>query len=141
MSETNTRGEESNLKPIPDMTPVTAPYWEAAAKGQFLLPLCRDCGKFHHHPRAWCPHCWSTELDWAEPSGEATVVTFSVVHQPPSPGFEVPYTLAVVELVEGPTMMSNIIGIEPKLVRIGMTVTVDFEQRGHLAVPVFRPIP
>ena len=127
------------MKPVPETTPVTAPYWEAAAEGRFLLPRCRACDRFHHHPRPWCPYCWSTELDWHEASGHATVVTFSVVHQPPTPAFEVPYVLAVVELVEGPTMMTNIVDISPDQVRIGMKVAVGFDRRGDLAVPVFHP--
>ncbi len=128
------------MKPIPEVTPITAPYWEAAAEGRFLLPRCRACEQFHHYPRHWCPHCWSNDLEWDTASGRATVVTFSVVHQPPSPAFEVPYVLAVVELIEGPTMMTNIVDIDPALVHIGMEVVVAFEWRGEFAVPVFRPV-
>ncbi|MFV1971307.1 MAG: Zn-ribbon domain-containing OB-fold protein [Acidimicrobiia bacterium] len=129
------------MRPIPGIVPATAPYWEAAQENRFVLPRCRECGRFHHHPRSWCPHCWSTDLDWEEASGRATVVTFSVVHQPPSPAFDVPYVLAVVELEEGPTMMTNIVDVAADEVRIGMEVVVTFEPRGDLALPQFRPAP
>lgn len=126
-------------KPVPTPNTTTARYWTAAAEGVFLLPTCRTCGRFHHHPRPWCPHCWSTDLDWAEPSGRGTVVTYSVVHQPPSPGFDVPYVLAVVRLDEGPQLMCNVVEIDPGEVRCDMPVAVTFEVRGDLALPQFRP--
>ncbi len=127
------------MKPLPGINEVTAPYWEAAAAGRFVLPRCLACGRFHHHPRRWCPYCWSTDLEWAEPSGRGRVVTFSVVHQAPSEAFEVPYVLAVVALEEGPTMMANVVDVDPADVVCEMPVEVTFEQRGEMALPQFRP--
>jgi uncharacterized OB-fold protein len=129
----------SPAKPVPTPNAVTEPYWSAAAEGVFLLPKCRSCGRFHHHPRPWCPYCWSRDLGWESPSGKGTVVTFSVVHQPPSPGFDVPYVLAVVRLDEGPQLMCNLVEIDPDDVRCDLPVTVTFEARGDGAVPQFRP--
>lgn len=129
------------MKPVPGITPFSAPYWEAAKNERLVLPRCNRCGRFHHHPRPWCPHCWSSDLGWEEVSGRATVVTFCVVHQPPSPEFDVPYVLAVVELQEGPEMMTNIVDVSPAAVHIGMPVTVTFEHRGDLELPQFRPAP
>lgn len=125
--------------PVPTATPVTEPYWTAAARGVFLLPKCQRCGRFHHHPRPWCPHCWSTDLDWAEPSGRGTLLTYSVVHQPPSPRFDVPYVLAVVRLDEGPQLMCNLVDVDPADVHCDMAVEVTFERRGEFALPQFRP--
>lgn len=129
------------MKPVPALTAATAPYWEAAAAGRFLLPWCRDCERFHHHPRPWCPHCWSTNLAWREPSGRGRVVTYTVVHQPPSPEFDVPYVLAVVRLDEGPRLMTNIVDVDPAEVRVDLPVVVTFERRGACALPQFRPRP
>jgi len=126
-------------RPLPTPNAVTEPYWRAAAQGRFLLPRCRACRAFHHHPRRWCPHCWSHDLEWAEPSGRGTVVTYTIVHQPPSPGFDVPYVLAVVRLEEGPQMMCNVVDVDPGEVRCDMPVTVTFERRGDMALPQFRP--
>jgi uncharacterized OB-fold protein len=127
-------------KPVPTVSPVTEPYWSAAARGQFVLPRCRACGRFHHHPRLWCPHCWSFDLEWARPCGRGIVVTYSVVHQPPSPGFEVPYVLAVVRLDEGPQLMCNLVEADPAEVCCDLPVEVTFERRGEIAVPQFRPV-
>jgi hypothetical protein len=126
--------------PGPTVNPVTEPYWTAAAGGVFLLPKCVACGRFHHHPRPWCPHCWSLDLEWAQPSGRGTLVTYSVVHQPPSPGFDVPYVLAVVRLDEGPQLMCNLVDADPADVRCDLPVEVTFEQRGDIALPQFSPI-
>ncbi len=131
--------ERLAAKPVPTPTPATRRYWESAAEGVFLLPRCRDCDRFHHHPRRWYPYCWSTELDWDSPSGRGTVVTYSVVHQAPSPGFTVPYVLAVVRLDEGPQMMCNLVEVDPDEVRCELPVEITFEPRDELAVPQFRP--
>ena len=127
------------IKPLPGLTPATRRYWESAAEGVFLLPRCRSCDRFHHHPRRWCPYCWSTELEWARPSGRGTVVTYSVVHQAPSPGFTVPYVLAVVRLEEGPQLMCNVLETDSDNMRCDMPVEVTFETRGAIALPQFRP--
>lgn len=125
--------------PEPKVEASTAPYWEAAAEGRLLLPRCRACGRVHHHPRGLCPYCWSTDLDWVEAAGTGQVVTYSIVHQPPSPAFAVPYVLAVVELAEGPRMMTNIVEVAPADVTVGMAVEVTFERRITITLPQFRP--
>lgn len=127
--------------PRPTLNDVTGPYWKAAAEERLLLPTCRECHRPHFPPRAWCPHCWATDPGWEEASGTGTVVTFSVVQQPPSPGFVVPYVLAVVELDEGPRLMTNVVGCPPSEVRVGLRVRATFERRGDGAVVLFRPDP
>lgn len=126
------------MKPVPEYSPVTEPYWRAAAEGRFTLPRCGDCDRVQFPPRGWCPHCWSADLEWVEVSGRARVLTFSVVHQPPSEAWDVPYVLAVVKLEEGPQMMCNIVDCEPSDVAVEMDVVVTFEPRGDIALPQFR---
>lgn len=126
--------------PMPTVTDSTAVYWQQAAVGRFVLPKCRECKRFHHHPRPWCPYCWAADLDWQEPSGKATIVTYTVVRQAPSPAFTAPYVLAIVELEEGPRMMANVIECNVDEVRVGMAVEVVFESRGNLALPQFRRV-
>ena len=126
------------MKPVPEISEVTRPYWQAAAEGRLMLPRCNACDGVQHPPRDWCPHCWSKDLTWTEMSGRGVVLTFSVVHQPPSEGFDVPYVLAVVKLEEGPQMMCNIVDCAPGDVRVDMAVAVTFEARGDIALPQFR---
>ncbi|MEU3488869.1 Zn-ribbon domain-containing OB-fold protein [Streptomyces massasporeus] len=97
-------------RPEPDA--FTRTYWDAAAEGRLLIRRCGDCGRAHHYPREFCPHCWSEDVTWETASGRATLYTWSVVHRNDLPPFpdRVPYVAAVVELAEGPRMMTEIVG-------------------------------
>lgn len=127
---------------LPEPDAFTRPYWDAAARGRLLLRRCGACGRAHHYPREFCPHCWSEDVVWEGASGDATLYTWSVVHRNDLPPFgaRVPYTAAVVDLAEGPRMMTRIVDYaEPDLV-IGMPLRVAFRREpGQEAVAVFRP--
>ncbi len=90
-----------------------------------------------------CATCWSEDLAWEPASGRGTVWTFTVVHIPGHPAWrdDVPYTLAIVELEEGPRLMTNIVGTEPGIVHVGMAVELDVEHntRGPQPLLQFRP--
>jgi uncharacterized OB-fold protein len=129
-------------KPLPRVNETTRPYWDAAREGRFVLQRCRACATWIHYPRAWCPSCWSTDLEWTEASGRGRVVTYSIVHQAPFESYaaSTPYVLAVIRLDEGPQMMANVLASDPASVAIDMRVEVTFEIRaGGFAVPQFRP--
>ena len=119
-----------------------APFWASAAAGRLELPVCEDCRKGHLYPRGHCPHCGGARLTWRRASGQGDVYTFSVVHRAPTPAFkaEVPYTIAIVRLAEGPHLMGRLTGA-PEQARIGQKVRVGF--RPAPAGPprvVFEPI-
>ena len=129
-------------RPLPSPNPLTAPYWDAAAHGEFKLPRCEACGQFHFYPRATCPHCRSPRLAWHPASGNGEVYSYTVVHRAPSKGFEalVPYVIAVIALDEGPHMMTRLVDVIPQDVRIGLKVQVQFDQpQEEVRLPVFRP--
>ena len=113
---------------LPAMTPLTQPFWDAAAQGRLLLPRCNACGRHFFRPEVACTHCFATDWRWVSASGRGTLYTYTVVHRAPAPGFAVPFVLAVVELEEGPVMFSNLVGCGADEVRIGMAVTVRFEE-------------
>jgi uncharacterized protein len=125
-----------NQAPLPTPSPLTAPYWEACARGELALQECTGCGRFVHFPEPACPYCGGTDLPYSSVSGRGTVHTFSVIHRTFLPGFETPYVVAWVELAEGARAFGNIIGLPPEEVRIGMPVRVCFEDR-----PGFGPVP
>ena len=129
----------SNI-PTPDAE--TQPYWDAAKDGKLLIRRCNACQRAYFYPRDFCPTCWSEDVAWEEASGRATVYTFSVVRRndlPPWPE-RVPYVAAVVDLEEGPRMMTNIEGCAPEDVFVGMPVVVDFRvESDDITAPVFRP--
>lgn len=130
---------------LPQPTPETKPYWDAAREGRLVLPWCRDCGRAHFYPRAICPHCGGARLDWRQASGRGRLHTYVINHKP-AKGFEerVPYVIAVVELEEGPRMMTNldIADPTPEALRIDMPLEVAFRSvTDQVALPVFRPAP
>jgi uncharacterized OB-fold protein len=127
---------------LPEIDYFTRPFWDAATDGRLLIRRCRACARAHHYPREFCPYCWSEDVDWERASGRATLYTWSVVHRNDLPPFggRVPYTAAVVDLVEGPRMMTEIVQCPKGGLSIGMALEVTFRQEdGEQAVPVFRP--
>jgi uncharacterized protein len=129
--------------PLPVPSPETQPFWDAARRHQLALPFCRPCGRFFFFPRAACPGCLSAALEWRPVSGRGTLHTFTVVHRGLK-GFPLgsPYVIAIVELAEGPRMMSNLVGVEPDpaKIRIGMPVEVVFRDVSpEFTLPHFRP--
>ena len=132
----------SDERPLPTPDPGTTRFWEGTRGHKLLLPRCQDCGELHFYPRTLCPHCGSARLDWTEASGRGSVYSYTVVHRPPSAAFKamVPYVVAVVELEEGPHLMTNIGGCAPENVRIGMPVVVAWDDVDPVAtLPYFVP--
>jgi uncharacterized OB-fold protein len=129
--------------PIPVPTPETRPFWAAARRHELSLQRCRACGAYVFYPRGVCPSCLGADLEWRRVSGRGHLHTFTVVHRGQK-GFPLgpPYVLAIVELDEGPRMMTNLVGVEPDPAKleIGMPVEVVFEDvSDEVALPRFRP--
>jgi uncharacterized OB-fold protein len=127
-------------KPAPVVDEDSREYWEAARSGRLILKLCRDCRRHHFFPRAICPHCHSEAVEWVDARGTGTVYSFTVARRPAGPAFkdDVPYAVGLVELDEGPRMMTRILG-DADAVRIGMAVEVDFDALSDtVALPFFR---
>lgn len=115
-------------------------FWDGVLRRELLVQRCVACGRLRHPPRPMCPHCQSLEWDTLTASGRGTVYSFVVHHYPPVRGFEPPHVVAVVELEEGTRLVSNVIGVEPAKVEIGMPVALSFEVLyDNVLLPVFRP--
>jgi uncharacterized OB-fold protein len=131
------------VRPRPNTSPVTEPFWDATGQGRFLIQRCPRCQHATFYPKPTCPNCGSPELNWEDASGRATVHTFSIARRATHPAFtgQEPYVVAIVELDEGPMVTTNIVDIPPEEVRIGMPVEVTFEDVGEdgIALPLFRP--
>ncbi|MFI1889032.1 Zn-ribbon domain-containing OB-fold protein [Streptomyces jumonjinensis] len=126
----------------PEIDAFTRPFWDAAGRGVLLIRRCLACARAHHYPREFCPYCWSEDVDWETASGRAVLYTWSVVHRNDLPPFDarVPYTAAVVDLDEGPRMMTELVGCEEGAPVIGMALEVAFRTEGDgIAIPLFRP--
>jgi uncharacterized OB-fold protein len=127
---------------LPTVEDETRPFWDAAAEGTLLIQRCGACDEWQYYPRPFCKRCWSEDVAWVEASGKGTVYTFSIVRRNDMPPFpdRVPYVPAIIELEEGPRMMSEVVGLEPEQVQIGQAVVVDFAAMDdELKRPVFRP--
>lgn len=127
--------------PVPDVTPTNQLFWDGTALGELRLRSCNPCGHRFRFISNWCPKCWSTDLSWIKCTGRGRVRAHTVVHIAPyeSMSARTPYSIALVELEEGPTMMSNILDCDPATIKNGMSVEVIFEDRGDLRLPQFRP--
>ena len=125
-------------RPLPTPSDLTRPFWEAAARRTLVRPLCDACGQSFFSPQIACPSCLSESSTWAESAGSGEIYSFTVCHRPPGPGFEVPYVLALVDLDECWSMLSNIVGCQPAAVRIGARVrSAWLELDEGIVLPVF----
>ena len=127
--------------PVP--TPDTAHYWQAVREGRLELPWCLRCEEFFFYPRSLCPVCLGDELEWRPVSGRGSLYSYVIAHNA-APGFEgeVPYVIALVQLEEGPRMMTNLVGVaaDPSTLELDMPLVVEFTDRGATVVPNFRPV-
>lgn len=112
-----------------------AQFAQALAQGRFQIQHCSACGQHVFYPRALCPHCGSAQLEWIAPSGAGCVYSSTTVRRKPESGGD--YNVALVDLAEGPRLMSRIDGVPPEQVRIGMRVrarVIDDPAKGKLLV-------
>ena len=113
-----------------------AVFQEGLAEGQFLIQKCDGCGAYVFYPRALCPDCGSPRLTVCEAGGGGTVYSTSVVRQSPKAGPD--YNISVIELSEGPRMMSRVVDMDPAEVKIGMAVKAFVGAIGETPVVLFR---
>ena len=126
---------------LPAITPETRHFWEGTRAGELRLQRCAACSHTYFPPRPFCPKCASREVSVFRASGRATLYSY-VIHHRPVPGFTPPYSIAVVELEEGPRMMSNIVETPqtPEALQLDMPLEVVFERlNDEISLPLFRP--
>lgn len=133
MTETNRR--------LPVPTPETAHFWEGTRESELRLQRCETCASAYFPPRPFCPSCGSRQVAVFAASGRAKLYSYTI-HDRRVPGFTPPYAIAVVELEEGPRMMSSIVGCPqtPEALVLDMALEVRFERlTDEITVPVFAP--
>ena len=125
----------------PTVIALTRPFWDAATEGKLLVQRCGSCGQAVLYPRALCPHCWSETLTWEEASGKGRLKSFSVVHKPGHAGWvpATPYIVGLVELAEGPTMLS-FVHPSNNPPRVGDALRLEPTNIGGRVLPAFRII-
>jgi uncharacterized OB-fold protein len=127
-------------KPIPPIFNVNAGFWEGSQAGELRLDHCKACDHVWFPPTNSCPNCLSKDIDWKALSGRGKVWSWIWMHQRYGWAFdeELPYLLVQVNLDEGPTLVSTLVGVDKDQLRFDMPVKVAWQQRNeHQAVPVF----
>ena len=111
---------------VPDPSPLTAPFWDAATKHRLLMRYCSACGTWRH-PQVLLCSCGSEALEWREATGYASLISYTVTRKAILPGqIDVPYTLLLVRLFEGPQLVSSLPGDGYELY-CGMQLRVQFD--------------
>ena len=132
------------LRQPPSPTSESRPFWDACARHELQLQHCQACGRFWFPPSNRCQHCWSDDFSWEPVSGLAEVFSFTVYRRAYAPELadQLPYVVAVVELDEGPRLITNIVGCAPEAVRVGLPVQVTFLNIAEgVALHAFAPRP
>jgi uncharacterized OB-fold protein len=127
--------------PLPEPTPETSHFWEGTKEQELRLQRCDDCSEVYFPPRPFCPKCSSRSVSVFKASGKATLYSYVINHRP-HPALDSPYSIAVVELDEGPRMMTNIVNSEqtPEALQLDMPLKVTFDAvSDDITLPYFEP--
>jgi len=127
---------------LPLVDPSTEPFWSGACAGRLMFVRCVRCAHAFLYPRRFCPSCWSDEVAWEQASGRARLYSYSIVRRNDLPPFagRVPYVAAVVELAEGPRLMTNVVDCDPADLRCDMDLEVVFQsETDEITLPMFKP--
>ena len=127
-------------KPVPHPDRESQPFWDGAAEGKLRLQRCTACGKFRNYPQLVCTDCYSLSVEWVEASGRGEVHSWTVAHHAFLPAFkaDLPYTLVIVDLAEGPRTMGRLDPSAQERLSIGLPVRVAFVRNEEgTPLPVF----
>ena len=126
--------------PVPQINDDNRDFWTAGRDRELRIVRCNDCGYYIHPPSPRCPRCLGDDVGPSPVSGRGRVYTFTVNRRAWSPGLEVPYVIAIVQLDEQPDLrlMTNIVACSADEVAIDMPLRVEFREQGEAFVPVFR---
>ena len=130
----------TEAKPVPHPDHESQPYWDGAAEGKLRLQRCTACGRFRNYAQLVCPDCYSLDVEWVEASGHGTIHSWTVAHHAFLPAFrgDVPYTLVIVDLREGPRTMGRLDASAQQHLRVGLPVRILFERNAEgTPLPVF----
>nr|WP_090277350.1 OB-fold domain-containing protein [Mycolicibacterium komanii]CRL71699.1 putative nucleic-acid-binding protein containing a Zn-ribbon [Mycolicibacterium komanii] len=115
-------------------------WWAAVQDRTLMINACGSCGRNSLYARPFCPHCWSEDVRLAPATGRSRLYTWSVIHQNVAPFDAVPYVVAMVDLDEGPRLMTEIVDCPAERLSAGMQLEIGFrEDDNGFVVPVFRP--
>lgn len=129
-------------KHVPTPNPETRHFWDGARQGQLVLQKCCDCTTIYFPPRPFCPACSSRRVEAFAASGRATLYSFVINHRPRPDWPQEPHSIAIVQLEEGPRMITNIVNVAqtPEALQLDLPLEVVFERLSDdIYLPVFQP--
>ena len=128
-------------RPVADIDSET--WWAAVQDRRLMVNSCASCGRNSLYVRPFCPHCWSEDVALTEASGRARLYTWTVVHQNAAPfDKKTPYVVAMVDLDEGPRLMTVLQDCSADRLRADLDLVLDFRvDEDDFVIPVFRPAP
>jgi len=130
----------SRRRPRPGITHDNRFFWDGVNEGKLLIQRCGGCQTLRHPPAPMCPHCRSLSWDTVLSSGRGTVYSFVLHYHPTIPPFEAGHPIGLIELDEGTRIVTDLVGIAPEDVEIGLAVEVEFNAvDDELVLPQFRP--
>lgn len=124
----------------PTITDLNAPFWDGCAAGELRVQRCAVCALLRYPIAPWCPRCLAEEWEWTALSGRGEVMSTLIFHQAYHPAWvnRVPYNVVLIQLAEGPRMISNVTPIDTRDIPVGTRVDVVFEREGGSVIPRFR---
>lgn len=128
--------------PAPERDALNTPYWDSLTQGVLSYQHCNACGHAWLPARTECPHCLEANWQWKAAAGGAKLISWVVYHMSYHPAFQqrLPYTVAVVELDEGPRLISNVVGVDDaESLKIDQRLHLLIEDESGTAVPRFVP--
>jgi uncharacterized OB-fold protein len=134
---------DSTYPLLPKISDDTAPFWQGCKERRLLFQKCSECGHVRYPASFGCPQCLSPRNTWIESKGRGSIYSFVVFQRAfhPSMADRIPYTVAVVEIEEGPSFLTNIVGCDPTEVHCGQKVRLQWENAiDGLPLPMFRPV-
>jgi uncharacterized OB-fold protein len=116
-------------KPLPLLEGMAGEFYGFCKNQELRFQRCTECNTWRHVPRNMCAQCGSWNWEWAKSCGRGELLTWTVVTFPMQPSFaeEVPYAVTLIEMEEGPRVVSQIVDVEPQDLRMGMPVEVIFD--------------
>ena len=127
-----------HAKPVPNPSPLSAPYWVGARANKLMLQRCGACGKVRHYPQVLCGACQSDQVEWSEAGMRGTLYSWTGTHHAFHPGFiaDLPYTLVTVDIAEGGRVLGHYRGTTPLKIDLPMQLRFEPDEQGT-PVPVF----
>ena len=127
---------------LPQPTAESLPFWEGLARHELLVQRCAACARAWFPPGNRCQHCWSDRHAWEQVSGRGRLFSFTVFRRAYAAELadQLPYVVGVVELEEGPRLITNVVGIDPRDIRVDLPVEVVFDDlTDEVTLHAFRP--